>query len=86
MGELGTQDKHYAYLGASSDAACPSRSAYGGGAARGKTAYEVKLSRVTAATQTFAQVVEVPRRGKGNVQVHKGKLPERYREALQDVR
>jgi hypothetical protein len=55
-------------------------------ATRGKTAYQVEPAKVQAAKQTFTQVVEVPREAR-NVQVHRaGKLPERYKGALQEVR
>jgi hypothetical protein len=56
-------------------------------AQRGGTAYAVAPASVAPTSQRFAQVVEVPE-GARNVQVYTdaGRLPERYRHALQRVR
>jgi hypothetical protein len=54
-------------------------------AARGTTTYAVRPSEVKPTTQRFAQVVDVPA-GARNIRFHKGALPERYRDALQNIR
>jgi len=56
-------------------------------AQRGKTGYAVEAASVGAATQRFAQVVEVPQRAR-NVHFYPAhaELPAKYREALQRVR
>lgn len=66
------------------------RSAYRRGeyvARRGQTSYKVNPARVKASSQVFRKIVEVPRDGQ-NVHFYrdlKG-LPEKYQQALQDVR
>ena len=72
MGELDTQDKHYASLALRATPHALRDRLTVEEATRGKTAYEVKPSRVAAATQTFTQVVEVPRRGKGTFKSIRG--------------
>jgi hypothetical protein len=67
-----------------------SRRAYGRGAytaKRGRTGYAVKPARVSASSQNFVQVVEVPPKAR-NVQFHsaKARMPAKYRSALQRVR
>jgi hypothetical protein len=52
---------------------------------RGRTTYAVPPATIKPATQTFVQVVEVPKRAR-NVRFQAGVLPERYQAALQDVR
>jgi hypothetical protein len=47
--------------------------------------YTVSPATVKPSTQSFTQVVEVPIAAR-NVRLQTGELPERYREALQDVR
>jgi hypothetical protein len=56
-------------------------------AQRGKTTYETSPASVGAASQTFVQVIEVPK-GAGNVRFYTnpGELPATYRHALQRVR
>lgn len=54
-------------------------------ATRGKRRYQVAPAEVKPTRQTFAQVVEIPEEAR-NVQFHMSGLPERYGEALQDVR
>ena|SRR5437868_5464535 len=56
-------------------------------AERGGTPYEVASANVPATSQRFAQVVEIPDAAR-NVHFYTNatSLPERYREALQDVR
>jgi hypothetical protein len=54
-------------------------------ASRGARTYQVPPADVRPATQRFSQVVEVPDAAR-NIQFHREALPERYREALQDVR
>ena len=54
-------------------------------ATRGTRRYSIPAADVKPATQTFTRFVEVPSEAR-NVRFHKGALPERYREALQDVR
>jgi hypothetical protein len=54
-------------------------------ATRGKRTYQVPPADVRPTTQTFSQVVEVPDAAR-NIQFHREALPERYREALQNVR
>jgi hypothetical protein len=54
-------------------------------ATRGKTRYQVKPTRVGGGKSSFSQIVEVPKDAQ-NIAFHSGTLPQRYREALQDVR
>jgi hypothetical protein len=56
-------------------------------AQRGKTTYETSPASVGATSQTFAQIIEVPK-GAGNVRFYTnlGELPATYRHALQRVR
>jgi len=54
-------------------------------ATRGTTHYHVPPTRVEGSTATFSKVVEVPEEAH-NVQFYTGQLPEKYRDALQDVR
>jgi hypothetical protein len=56
-------------------------------ASRGKTQYHVSPTDVPATTQKYSQVVELPREAQ-NVRLHADAkpLPEKYRDALQDVR
>ena len=56
-------------------------------ARRGRIGYAVEAASVGAATQRFAQVVEVPQRAR-NVHFYPAhaELPAKYREALQRVR
>jgi hypothetical protein len=65
-----------------------SRTAYarkGYTATRGSTKYHVAPTQVHGGTMQFSKIVEVPKEAH-NVQFHVGELPERYRDALQDVR
>lgn len=65
-----------------------SRSGYerkGYTATRGSTHYQVAPAKVGGGTSHFSKIVEVPEDAR-NVVFHAGKLPERYQEALQDVR
>jgi hypothetical protein len=52
---------------------------------RGGREYHVPTTTVEGGRSHFAQIVEVPE-GAQNVQFHAGSLPQRYREALQDIR
>jgi len=54
-------------------------------AKRGATSYHVGPTKVGTTTTHFSKVVEVPE-GARNICFHKGRLPEDYRAALQDVR
>lgn len=54
-------------------------------ATRGTRTYQVRAANMPPTKQTFTQIVEVPGEAR-NVQFHKGKLPARYRDALQRVR
>jgi hypothetical protein len=56
-------------------------------AQRGKTTYETSPASVGATSQTFAQIIEVPK-GAGNLRFYTnlGELPATYRHALQRVR
>jgi hypothetical protein len=54
-------------------------------ATRGDTRYQVSPIRVKGSTSSFSKVVAVPADAQ-NVQFHEGGLPQKYREALQDVR
>ncbi len=56
-------------------------------AQRGLTAYQVSPTKVKDSSQKFQKVVEVPKDAK-NVHFYPdaSKLPEKYRQALQDVR
>ena len=54
-------------------------------ATRGNTHYQVPPIRVKGSTSSFSKVVAVPEDAQ-NVQFHAGGLPQKYREALQDVR
>ena len=60
---------------------------HGFAARRGKTEYEVAPSSVGPISQRFVQVVEVPKDAR-NVHFYKthGRLPARYKQALQEVR
>ena len=56
-------------------------------AERGGTPYEVTPANVPATSQRFAQVVEVPEAARNvHFYTEAASLPERYRDALQDVR
>jgi len=54
-------------------------------ATRGDTRYHVPPTQVGKGTAHFSKVVEVPEEAQ-NVHFHEGELPQKYREALQDVR
>jgi hypothetical protein len=54
-------------------------------ATRGRTRYQVLPTHIGGSTSSFSKIVEVPEDAQ-NVQFHAGKLPEKYRDALQDVR
>jgi hypothetical protein len=56
-------------------------------AERGETAYPVGPATVGSTSQRFAQVVEIPERAR-NVHFYtaSARLPEKYQQALQDVR
>ena len=54
-------------------------------ATRGETTYKVQPARVGAGVSHFSKVVDVPEDAR-NVRFHKGKLPAKYRDALQAVR
>jgi len=54
-------------------------------ASRGGHEYMVAPSKVGETKMTFSQIVEVPEDAQ-NVAFHTGKLPQKYQEALQDVR
>jgi hypothetical protein len=54
-------------------------------ASRGGTHYHVAPAKVRGGTSHFSKVVEVPDEAR-NVRFHAGKLPEKYQEALQEVR
>src|SRR5687768_4945812 len=54
-------------------------------ATRGDTYYQVPPIRMKGSTSSFSKVVVVPSAAQ-NVQFHVGGLPQKYREALQDVR
>jgi len=54
-------------------------------ATRGRTHYAVSPAPARASTSTFAEVVELPQ-GARHIQFHAGKLPAKYRSALQAVR
>ena len=56
-------------------------------AARGQTRYAVKPSSVGRATQRFRQVLEVPQHAQ-NIHFYRSaqKLPQKYRNALQNIR
>jgi hypothetical protein len=54
-------------------------------ATRGRTRYQVPPTHIGGSTSSFSKIVEVPEDAQ-NVQFHAGKLPEKYRDALQDVR
>ncbi len=56
-------------------------------AERGETAYAVAPASVGATAQKFAQVVEVPADARNvHFYTNPGRLPAKYRQALQDVR
>src|SRR5215211_1986417 len=59
------------------------RKAYG--AERAGTHYDVSPAAVAPSTAHFTQIVEVPEDAQ-NVRFHDHELPERYRDALQNVR
>jgi hypothetical protein len=54
-------------------------------ATRGSTQYHVVPTQVHRGTARFSEIVEVPKEAH-NVKFHVGELPERDRDALQDVR
>jgi len=54
-------------------------------ATRGNTRYQVPPTHVESSTASFSKIVEVPEAAH-NVQFCTGTLPEKYRDALQDVR
>jgi hypothetical protein len=54
-------------------------------ATRGGTPYHVPSMRVKGSTSSFSKMVTVPEDAQ-NVQFHAGSLPQKYRDALQDVR
>jgi hypothetical protein len=54
-------------------------------ATRGDTRYHVRPTQVRKSAARFAQIVEVPEEAQ-NVQFHAEELPQKYRDALQDVR
>jgi hypothetical protein len=56
-------------------------------AKRGKTSYKVEPASVDSASQVFRKIVEIPDKAK-NVHFHKSasRLPDKYQEALQNVR
>ncbi len=54
-------------------------------ASRGGTRYQVSPAKVGGGMAHFSKIVEVPEDAR-NVKFHEGKLPEKYQEALQDVR
>lgn len=65
-----------------------SRSGYsrqGFSARRGSTEYEVSPANIGASTSTFSQIVPVPKAAE-HVRFHRGRLPQKYQQALQDVR
>jgi len=56
-------------------------------AARGETAYKVAPASVGSTSQRFVQVVEIPPVARNvHFYANPGKLPAKYRHALQDVR
>jgi hypothetical protein len=54
-------------------------------ASRGGSTYQVHPTRVGGGVSHFSKVVEVPE-GARNVEFHKGRLPKKYQDALQNVR
>jgi hypothetical protein len=54
-------------------------------ATRGSTRYQVAPTKVAAGKSRFSQIVELPRDAQ-NVAFHTDHLPQKYRDALQDVR
>jgi hypothetical protein len=54
-------------------------------ATRGQTRYQVPPTHVMGSTASFSKIVEVPEEAH-HVQFHTDKLPEKYQDALQDVR
>jgi hypothetical protein len=54
-------------------------------ATRGGKKYQVGPGTVLGGKSHFSKIVEVPQ-GAQNVRFHAGKLPEKYQQALQDVR
>src|SRR5437868_2832436 len=54
-------------------------------ATRDHTEYAVSAAEVPPSSSSFSQIVEVPEKAQ-NIRFHTGKLPEKYRHALQDVR
>src|SRR5215471_5095893 len=54
-------------------------------ATRGDARYHVPPTQVRKSTTRFSPIVEVPEAAQ-NVQFHRGALPEKYRQALQNVR
>ena len=56
-------------------------------ATRGETAYKVGPAHAKATTQHFTQIVEVPEKAKDiRFYMSADRLPEKYKQALQDVR
>src|SRR5215510_9445363 len=51
----------------------------------GDARYHVRPTQVRKGTTRFSHIVEVPEAAQ-NVQFHRGELPEKYRQALQNVR
>jgi hypothetical protein len=54
-------------------------------ARRGSTGYKVSPAKVGASTSTFSQIVPVPEAAE-HVRFHRGRLPKKYQQALQNVR
>jgi len=54
-------------------------------ATRGNTPYQVAPTKIGGGKSSFSQVVELPEDAQ-NVTFHVDKLPQKYQEALQDVR
>ncbi len=54
-------------------------------AMRGATRYQVAPTKVAGGKSSFSHIVELPKDAQ-NVAFHAGNLPQRYRDALQDVR
>jgi hypothetical protein len=52
---------------------------------RGGTHYRVAPAKVGGGISHFSKIVEVPQHAR-NVKFHVSKLPQKYQEALQDVR
>jgi hypothetical protein len=54
-------------------------------ARRGNTEYEVAPTHIKGSKSTFSQIVEVPEEAQ-NITFHEGNLPQKYRDALQEIR